>query len=47
MYNAVKRHEVYLGRTKCLGVEDLPPLLHKRVQLKGTPIIHLSHALKE
>ena len=19
MYNAVKRHEVYLGRTKCLG----------------------------
>ena len=24
MYNAVKRHEVYLGRTKHLGVEDLP-----------------------
>ena len=21
MYNAVKRHEVYLGRTKCLGGE--------------------------
>ena len=24
MYNAVKRHKVYLGRTKHLGVEDLP-----------------------
>ena len=25
MYNAVKRHEVYLGRTKCLGGGGITP----------------------
>ena len=46
MYNAVKRHEVYLGRTKCLGVEGPPLPLHRRVLLNGPPIICLSHFFK-
>ena len=46
MYNAVKRHEVYLGRTKCLREEglSLPPL--RRVQPHGPPITHSSHNFK-
>ena len=33
MYNAVKRHEVYLGRTKCLGGGATAPTTPQ----KGTP----------
>ena len=47
MYNAVKRHEVYLGRTKCLGGgEDPPPPTPRRVQLHGPPIMHSNHDFK-
>ena len=46
IYNAVKRHEVYLGRTNCLMVGD-PPLLHlKRVQLNELQIACLNHVYK-
>ena len=34
MYNAVKRHEVYLGRTKCLGGGASAPTTSQ----KGTPL---------
>ena len=46
MDNAVKRHEVYLGRTKCLGEEQLllPPL--RRVHLREPQIAHSSHDFK-
>ena len=33
MYNAVKRHEVYLGRTKCLGGGATAPVTSQ----KSTP----------
>ena len=46
MYNAVKRHEVYLGRTKCLREEDLPLTPPRRVQLHGPPIIYSNHDSK-
>ena len=47
MYNAVKRHEVYLGRTKHLTGGGGLSLLHlKGVQLKEPPIICLNHIFK-
>ena len=46
MYNAVKRHEVYLGRAKCLGEEDLPPPPPRRVPLHRPPITYSSHDSK-
>ena len=47
MYNAVKRHEVYLGRTKHLrggGTVPIPP--PRRVQPHRPPITHSSHNFK-
>ena len=46
MYNAVKRHEVYLGRTKHLGGEDPPPPTPRRVQLHRPPITRSNHNFK-
>ena len=46
MYNAVKRHEVYLGRTKCLGGGGTVPTTPRRMQPHRPPITRSSHNFK-
>ena len=46
MYNAVKRHEVYLGRTKCLGEGESLPLPLRRVHPHEPPIVHSNLGFK-
>ena len=46
MYNAVKRHEVYLGRTKHLRGGATAPMTPQKAHPREPPIAHSSHNFK-